>query len=301
MDNRLRTEVLNQGQERVELSIVVPAYNEEQAIGPVLASIRETMESAGFVYEVLVVDDGSEDNTAAVAESAGGRVLRHTENRGYGASLKTGIRHAAYSLIAITDADGTYPNERLPDLARLAVRGSYDMVVGARTGGIVKIPLVRRPAKWALNRLANHLARMPIPDLNSGLRVFRREVYEELVRYLPSGFSFTTTLTLAMLSNNYLVHYVPISYHVRVGSSKIRPVKDTLNMLGLILRTVMYFAPLRVLLPISGLLLLAALAVLVGSALFTPKIMDVTVIVITMTALQIAVVALVADLIEKRH
>jgi hypothetical protein len=175
------------------------------------------------------------------------------------------------------------------------------MVVGSRTGDSVSIPLVRRPAKWALNRLANYLARTTIPDLNSGLRVFRKEPFEELVRYLPSGFSFTTTLTLAMLSNDYVVRYVPISYHARVGSSKINPIKDTLNILGLIVRTVMYFAPLRVLLPISGALLLAALVVLIVSALFTPRIMDVTVIVVTMTALQIAVVALVADLIEKRH
>ena len=285
----------------MELSIVVPAYNEEQSIGPVLAELQETMEQAGFEYEILVVDDGSEDRTAVIAQSAGVRLLRHGENRGYGAALKTGIRHAAFSLIGITDADGTYPNECLPDLACLAIEGSYDMVVGARTGESVKIPLVRRPAKWALNLLANFLARTAIPDLNSGLRVFRKGVFEELVRYLPSGFSFTTTLTLAMLSNDYLVCYVPVSYHRRVGTSKINPIRDTLNILGLILRTVTYFAPLRVFLPISGLLILIAFVVLIASALFTPKIMDVTVIVITMTALQIAVVALVADLIEKRH
>lgn len=285
----------------MELSIVVPAYNEGEAIGPVLAGIRAAMDDAGFVYEVLVVDDGSEDNTAEMAESAGVRLVRHGENRGYGAALKTGIRRAAYPLIGITDADGTYPNEQLPEFARLAAEGQYDMVVGARTGDSVSIPLARRPAKWALNRLANYLVRSSIPDLNSGLRVFRKDAFDEFVRYLPSGFSFTTTLTLAMLSSDYSVRYVPISYHARVGRSKISPIRDTINILGLILRTIMYFAPLRVLLPISGLLLLAALAVLVGSALFTPRIMDVTVIVITMTALQIAVVALVADLIEKRH
>jgi glycosyltransferase involved in cell wall biosynthesis len=259
------------------------------------------MSTTGFKYEILVVDDGSEDDSAAVAESAGFRVLRHPENRGYGAALKTGIRHAAHDWIAITDADGTYPNEHLPELTRLAVDGAYDMVVGARTGESVHIPLARRPAKWALNRLANYLARTEIPDLNSGMRVFRRAVVEEFRRYLPASFSFTTTLTLALLTNDYTVCYVPIAYHKRVGRSKINPIKDTLNILGLIVRTVMYFAPLRVLLPVSGSLLLLALAVLVGSALFTPKIMDVTVIVITMTALQIAVVALVADLIEKRH
>ena len=296
-----REKMPRRGECALELSIVVPAYNEGEGIGPVLADIQATMDNAGFLYEVLVVDDGSEDNTAEIAESAGVHLVRHGENRGYGAALKTGIRRAAYPLIAITDADGTYPNERLPEFARLAVEGQYDMVVGARTGDSVSIPLARRPAKWALNRLANYLVRTSIPDLNSGLRVFRKEVFEEFVRYLPSGFSFTTTLTLAMLSSDYVVRYVPISYRTRVGRSKINPIKDTLNILGLIVRTIMYFAPLRVLLPISGLLLLAALAVLIGSALFTPKIMDVTVIVITMTALQIAVVALVADLVEKRH
>jgi glycosyltransferase involved in cell wall biosynthesis len=286
---------------RTDLSIIVPAYNEAAGISLVLAGIREATEGAGLAHEIVVVDDGSQDDTAAVAEATGVRVLRHPENRGYGAAIKTGIRHAAYNLIAITDADGTYPNEWLPELARLVVEGEYDMVVGARTAEGVHIPLARRPAKWALNGVANYLARTTIPDLNSGMRVFRREVFEEFKRYLPSSFSFTTTLTLALLTNDYTVHYVPISYHKRVGRSKINPVKDTLNILGLIIRTVMYFAPLRVLLPISASLLLLAAAVLIGSALFTPKVMDVTVIVISMTALQIAVVALVADLIEKQH
>jgi glycosyltransferase involved in cell wall biosynthesis len=283
------------------LSIIIPAYNEAASIGPVVAEIRETMDATGLEYEILVVDDGSQDETAPEARAAGVRVLRHAENRGYGAALKTGVRHAAYDTIAITDADGTYPNVRIPELYSLAVVGEYDMVVGARTGDEVHIPLVRRPAKWALNRLADHLARTHIPDLNSGLRVFRQDLVHEFMRYLPSSFSFTTTLTLALLTNDYRVCYVPISYHKRVGRSKINPIKDTLNIAGLILRTVMYFAPLRVLLPISGSLLLVALAVLVASALFTPRIMDVTVIVITMTALQIAVVALVADLVEKRR
>jgi glycosyltransferase involved in cell wall biosynthesis len=284
------------------ISVVIPAFNEAQAIGVVLEQIKSVISEADLEAEIIVVDDGSTDGTAnEVTQHQGVHVIQHTHNRGYGAALKTGIRHAAHDLIAITDADGTYPNERLPELIRLAMDGQYDMVVGARTGEKVHIPLLRRPVKWALSRLANHLARTPIPDLNSGMRVFRRDVAIEFRHFLPSTFSFTTTLTLALLTNDYSVHYVPISYHKRVGRSKINPIRDTISILGLIVRTVMYFAPLRVLLPISGILLMAALAVLIVSALFTDKIMDVTVIVITMTALQIAVVALVADLIEKRH
>ena len=287
--------------EKTGLSIIVPAYNEAAGIGPVLDGIQETMAESDLLYEILVVDDGSKDDTAAEVRTKEVRVLVHPENRGYGAALKTGIRHAAHELIAITDADGTYPNERIPELAGLAMEDKYDMVVGARTGEEVHIPLIRRPAKWVLNSLANHLARTKIPDLNSGLRVFHKEAYQEFKNYLPSSFSFTTTLTLALLTNDRSVLFVPISYHKRTGSSKINPIRDTLRIAGLIVRTVMYFAPLRVLMPVSGVLLLLALLVLVGSALFTPKIMDVTVIVITMTALQIAVVALVADLVEKRH
>ncbi|MGD2206534.1 MAG: glycosyltransferase family 2 protein [Anaerolineae bacterium] len=283
------------------LSIVVPAYNEAASIGPVLDGIRKALDPAELAYEILVVDDGSQDETAAVAKAGGVRLLVHPENRGYGAALKTGIRHAAHDLIAITDADGTYPNERLPELARLMLESGYDMVVGARTGEQVHIPLARRPAKWMLSRLANYLARTKIPDLNSGLRIFRKAVIHEFMRYLPSSFSFTTTLTLALLTNDYTVRHVPISYHKRVGRSKINPIRDTVNILGLIVRTVMYFAPLRVLLPISAALLLLAAAVLIVSLLFTPKVMDVTVVVITMTALQIAVVALVADLVQKRR
>ena len=170
----------SQGEHRLELSIVVPAYNEGEAIGPVLRDIQATMDEAGFAYEVLVVDDGSEDNTAEIAESAGVRLVRHGENRGYGAALKTGIRRATYQLIAITDADGTYPNERIPDL--LSYAGDHDMVVGARTGDAARIPLIRRPAKWVLAKLANYLAEMRIPDLNSGLRVFRKHLAQRFAR-----------------------------------------------------------------------------------------------------------------------
>ena len=151
--------------------------------------------------------------------------------------------------VVITDSDGTYPNDRIPELA--AMMTDWDMVVGARTGDEVRVPLVRRPAKWALNMLANVLVETRIPDLNSGLRVFRREVVLRFLPILPNGFSFTTTITLAMLSEGYRVTFVPIDYYARQGRSKIRPVYDTLNFLQLIVRTVLYFNPLRVFLPLS--------------------------------------------------
>ena len=282
------------------ISVVVPAFNEESGIGSVLMQLGRVLDDIGLAHEIIVVDDGSTDATAAQAEAAGVCVLRHAANRGYGMALKTGIRHARYDLICTIDADSTYPAERIPELVgRLAANG-WDMVVGARTGENVAIPLVRRPAKWAVARLAELVAGEPIPDLNSGLRVFRRDVALRFFNLLPDGFSFTTTLTLAMLSNGYLLEYVPIDYHLRVGRSKIRPVQDTLNFVGLVLRIALYFAPLKIFLPLSGLLLLLA----VGVALFTKFVLgqlaDVTTVVIAMTAAQVAVIGLLAELINRR-
>lgn len=263
------------------------------------------MDGSGLTYEVVVVNDGSRDDTAGVtgrvaAEHERLTLLQHRHNRGYGAALKTGIRHARYDLICITDADGTYPNERIPELVAQLAGQEYDMVVGARTGENVAIPLVRRPAKWAIGRLANYVAGEKIPDLNSGLRVFRREIALRMFGLLPNAFSFTTTITLAMLTNNYLVNYVPIDYFARVGQSKIRPVQDTLNFVQLVWRIALYFAPLKLFLPLSGLLLLLA----VGWALFTLLVLgqlaDVSTLVIVMTAFQVAVIGMLAELINKR-
>ena len=283
-----------------DLSVIVPAYNEENGIGPVLETMGTLMEQIGGKVEVIVVDDGSTDGTAVRAEGAGARLLRHAAKRGYGAALKTGIRHARYDLICITDADGTYPIERIPDLVEHLVRNKSDMVVGARVGQNVAIPWVRRPAKWVLGRLGAMIAGEPIPDLNSGLRIFYRDGVLPLMNLLPDGFSFTTTLTLSMLTNGYLVGYLPINYDSRVGRSKFRPLRDTVTFVNLILRIALYFSPLKIFLPLSGLLLL--LAVLWG--LFTQFVLgelaDVSTMVIAMTAVQVGVVGLLAELVNRR-
>lgn len=276
------------------VTIVVPAYNEEHGIGPVLQELRRLDPT----WEILVVDDGSADRTAAIAEQAGARVLRHPTNRGYGAALKHGIAHARAPIIVITDADGTYPNEWIPELVRRL--NEADMVVGARTGAKVHIPILRRPAKWALNRLADYLSETRIPDLNSGLRAFRREEVRRFFPILPAGFSFTTTITLAYHVNDRTVLYLPIDYHKRSGRSKIRPLQDTLNFAALILRTILYFRPLKIFLPISAFLFLAAVAVFLYSWIWTPKIMDASVAIILIGSLQIAAIGLLADLIDKR-
>jgi glycosyltransferase involved in cell wall biosynthesis len=280
------------------VTIIIPAYNEANAIGPVLEHIQDVMTESAFAYQIIVVDDGSTDGTADVARSYDVDVISNPANRGYGAAIKTGIRQARYDIIVITDADGTYPNEEIPQL--LAAMDTYDMVVGARTGESVHIPLVRRPAKWFIRTLANVMAKAYIPDLNSGLRAFRKELALQFFPVLPDGFSLTSTITLAMLENGYLVKYIPINYHKRVGKSKINPIRDTLNFTLLIIRTTTYYAPLRVFFPLSAFLLLVGLAVGLYSMFVLGRIMDVTTVILVISALQVAATGLLADMINKR-
>ncbi len=279
-----------------DLSIVIPALNETEGIRATLERLRQAL--GGLDAEIIVVDDGSTDDTAAQAEAAGVRVIRHEKNRGYGAALKTGIRHARAGVIGIADADGTYPVERLAALFR-EMGSTYDMVVGARTGASVAIPPLRRPAKRALNLLANLLTGQKIPDLNSGLRVFRRAVAEKYLHFLPAGFSFTSTITLAMLNDDYLVKFVPIDYYPRAGKSKIRALRDTSGFLLLILRVTMYFNPLRIFLPVSGLLLLATAAAVLVDLHSAAGLSDKTVVLSLATGM-VFLVGLLADAVAHR-
>lgn len=285
------------------VSIVIPCYNEENAIVPVLDQIESIMAASGLAYEVVVVDDGSSDATADKVDTARFALIRHELNRGYGAALKTGVRRARYDLIVITDADGTYPNEQIPAL--VAAAQEADMVVGSRTGEHVKVPLIRKPAKWAITQLANYLSGHAIPDLNSGLRVIRRSLWERYERFFPDGFSLTTTITLAALTNGHRVKYIPINYHHRVGQSKIKPIRDTINFTKLIVRTILYFDPLKVFLPLSFYLFLAAMLIGGGSlfiATFFDKgeFLDVTTLLLFVTSLQMLAIGALADLITKR-
>lgn len=241
----------------VPVSIVMPAYNEEAGIGLQIAALQAVMAGGEHPYELIVVDDGSTDGTAAAARGPGVRLLQFPENRGYGAALKVGIAAARYDCVVIIDADGTYPAEAIP--AMLALAPAYDMVVGARVGREVHIPWARRPAKWFLGRLASYLAGRRIPDLNSGLRILRKPLVQRYEHLLSSGFSFTTTSTLAHLCNHHSVHYFAIDYRPRVGSSKIRPAHAP-RFLLLILRAMLYYAPLRVFLPMGAALFLPGLA-----------------------------------------
>jgi glycosyltransferase involved in cell wall biosynthesis len=278
-------------------SIIIPAYNEERGIEGTLDRLEACLKDAELDFEIIVINDGSTDDTGALLrDRAGIRLIDHAVNCGYGASLKTGVRHAKHELIVIVDADRTYPLEKLPELIALA--SDADMVVGARIGANTHHSAIRQIPKWFLIRFAQWMARRTIPDLNSGFRVFRKSVVERFLKILPDGFSFTTTITLAMLTNNYVVHYEPIDYHARIGRSKIRPIRDTLGFVQLILRTGMYFAPLRVFLPVAfvffvGFLITLTLDLISGN-------LNERTLLLLVAAAQLGMFSLLADMIDKR-
>ena len=284
------------------VTVIVPCYNEQDAIVNTVRRLNETLRSADRDFEVLIVNDGSTDYTTAKLRMyhkvEGLRILSNDRNRGYGYSIKRAVAQAKYETIVIVDADGTYPIEHIDQLVRQLDHA--DMVVGARTAPGACIPLTRRPAKWALRKLASYLAETHIPDLNSGLRVMKRSLIRKFLPLLPDGFSFTTTITLAMLTHGHEVSYVPIDYAKRIGKSSIRPVRDTLNFLSLVVRTVLYFRPLKVFVPAAAGVFAIAVTVALVSKLALGQVADVTSVTLAAAALQLLAIGLLADLIDKR-
>lgn len=235
------------------VSIIIPAYNEQEGIGKQISGIQSVVNNIAWDYEIIVVNDGSTDNTLDEIKKHDVKLINHPINRGYGAALKSGIASAESEVIMIIDADVTYPVSYIPELLNKIL--SYDMVVGARITNQVEIPWERKYAKWVLRKLAGYLANNEIPDLNSGMRVMKKSIVTKYFNILPSGFSFTTTITLAMLCNDYLVYYHTIDYKKRLGKSKIKPI-DAYHFLILILRTIIFFNPLKVFLPLGALFFL---------------------------------------------
>jgi glycosyltransferase involved in cell wall biosynthesis len=288
------------------VSIIIPAYNEEGGIHETVRTVRTVLEEAGIPHEILVVDDGSGDNTRSLAKKTGATVIRHRRNQGYGASLKTGIGLAKNDIIVIIDADGTYPAGYLPEIVQKMK--DADMVVGARIGQNVNVPLIRRPAKWFLRHLAGYLTGESIPDLNSGLRAFRREVALQYFGILPDKFSFTTTITVAMLCDKYDVVFIPIDYRKRTGKSKIVP-RDFFSFTTLVLRLSMLFNPLKVFIPMAFACLIIgfgkmALDIVVAAesiqgwfpaTLFARAVISNTSLIFLIAGLQILLIGMVAD------
>jgi glycosyltransferase involved in cell wall biosynthesis len=278
----------------VDIAIVIPAFNETETVGPTVERTRAAMAHTPWTNEIIVVDDGSTDPTAEEATRHGARVIRLPDNRGYGAALKAGIQASRSEYVLIVDADGTYPPEMMPAL--IAAMQDVDMVVGARAHDDRSIPRQRRLAKAFLRILASYLTRRRIPDLNSGLRLMRRSVLMQFFHILPSGFSFTTTITLALLCNDYPVAYVPVSCGARVGVSKLKA-REFTNFVMLVLRTVVLFNPLRVFLPAGAIIFLVGVLKLVYD-LVNWNLSD-TAVMAFLAALIVWSVGLLADMIAR--
>ena len=280
-------------------SVVIPAMNEADGVGQVVRQIAATMDGTGQPYEIIVVDDGSTDETGERAREAGATVLRHPQNQGYGAGLKSGIARAQFDRIIITDADGTYPIDRIPDLMAEADR--FDMVVGARQGKYYRESLFKEPARMIFGALCSWVTGTPVPDVNSGLRVFRTSLARQYFHVISQGFSFTTTITLAALSNGYFVKYVPIDYHQRVGKSKVKLLRDIPRTTQIILQAVVYYNPIKLFLAFALLSLALALLFWLAYAVTLSTAVGVTAGLFTVSVVHFVAVGLLADLIRVRH
>ena len=287
------------------VSIILPCYNEAGHVIAEVGRICAAMDSSGYRYELLAIDDASSDDTLPRLYEAAPRfpqleIVHFHRNGGSGVVRRIGTERARGEIVVWTDADMTYPNERIPELVGLLEKDpAIDQVVGARTSEQGTYKLLRVPAKWFIRKLAERLTQTKIPDLNSGLRAFRREVSLPYLRLLPPGFSCVTTITVAFLANHHELYYLPIEYSKRAGRSKFKFVTDVYRYILQVMRMTMYFNPLRVLMPLA--LFLLGLGVVKGIydvSTHPVKIADDTVLVFV-TGLIIASLALLADLIVR--
>jgi polyisoprenyl-phosphate glycosyltransferase len=289
----------------LDVTVVLPCYNEQDHVMAEIERISQAMDASGYRWELLAIDDASTDSTLRVLEEAQLRfpklrVLAMPRNGGSGTSRRIGTQQAYGEIVVWTDADMTYPNQRIPELVALLEKDhTIDQVVGARTSEQGTHKMLRVPAKWLIRKLAERLAGQRIPDLNSGLRAFRRTVSLPYLRLLPPGFSCVTTITMAFLHNQHHVHYVPIDYAKRAGRSKFHFLKDAYRYLLQVLRMVMYFNPLKVLMPPALALIGIGAGKMVYDVVAHPVRIATNTILIILAGLIIGSMALLADLIVR--
>jgi glycosyltransferase involved in cell wall biosynthesis len=282
----------------VDVSIVLPVYNEKGHLREEIDRIRAAMDASEFSYELVVIDDGSNDGSGeALREIEGIRLIQFLTNRGSGSARKFGTRAARGRVVVWTDVDMSYPNDLIPELVR-ELEG-YDQVVGARTTEEGTHKAFRVPAKWFIRRLASYLVQTPIPDLNSGMRAFRRDVALQYVSQLPSGFSCVTTITMTFLAHGYTVKYWPITYSERAGTSKFHWLADTRRYLLQVIRMTLSYDPFRVFLPVGFLLLAVGIVKLGYDVTQNDFKVAINTLLIFLAAFQVFVVGMLADLVGR--
>ena len=293
-----------------KFSIVVPCYNEANAVAQTVEEISQTLKEwnnekdTKLSFEMIFINDGSKDETSnelskLTEKYKSLKLIDSKVNCGYGASLKKGILASKYDSIVITDADGTYPNERIPELIKGLEKN--DMVIGARIGKNVQIPTLRRPVKWLLLKYARWMSKADIKDLNSGLRAMKKDKIYRFWNMLPNAFSFTSTITLSMHIEGLNVSYLPIDYHARIGNSSIKPIQDTLRFFSLVLRTVMYFKPLQILGTIGLTMLLLSTVIGIMGKILIGEVPDVITVSMFSTGSVFIGLGLLGDLINARR
>lgn len=278
------------------LSVVIPVYNEEKSVAQTLNQIKEELANLKIESEIIVINDGSKDKSQEILKNINYiKLINHRVNKGYGAALKTGIKNSKYDWILIIDADGTYPVHSIPKF--LEKTDKYDLITGQRDTPNSAIPFKRKHAKKFLNKFASYLAGKEIPDLNSGLRLFKKEIVLKYWGLFPDRFSFTSTLTMICLTHGYETKFIPIDYYKRQGQSSIKST-DFFNFLKLVAKLSLFFKPIKVFAPLSLFILsIALLLVIIYFAGLTEKFLDTTIIILCATALQTFFFGLLAEIV----
>lgn len=283
--------------EERKISVLLPVYNEKDSVSTTIGRVKEALGTT--THEIIAIDDGSTDGSREIlTQEEGIKLIKNPYNLGYGASLKKGLKAARYPWVFMVDSDGTYPIKDLPRL--MQHMGDYDMVVAARIGKNVNVPFLRRPAKFILTTLAKFLTKKDIPDLNSGMRLFKKDMAMEFYNLYPQGFSFTTTITLACLTNGYTVKFVPIDYYKRQGKSTVRPINDFVNFNKIIFKILFYFDPARFFLWPGVVISLIGLAYGAVQVFTVPRNLGQFPLMLFLTGLQICFLGLIAELITKK-
>ncbi len=294
----------HEGPPEVDVSIVLPIFNEFGHLEKEIFRIRESMDASSYSYELVVVDDGSTDGSAALLRELDGiRLLQFGTNRGSGSARKYGTLASRGRIVVWTDVDMTYPNDEMPEL--IAQMEGWDHVVGARRTEEGTVKFLRKPAKWFIRKLASYLTGVKIPDLNSGFRAFRRDVALQFLHLLPTGFSCVTTITMAFLSNGYSIKYYDIDYFPREGRSKFHWWKDTRRYLLQVVRMVLSYSPLKVLMPPAIVLGVVGAGKLIYDLFDKSFRIGTNTLVVLGVSASLALLAMLADLLvqlnKKRH